>query len=132
MKTRIPKRVYTAQFREAAVRQVLAPGLFPLAVIAPALDRRPELIGDQFQQRRERRLIDAQDDAGETQVAELHREAQTVRGPAPLADDGQVGVAEGVVPDQVILGLRQRQEAFPLGGGQNRTARHGQVSRTYW
>ena len=39
--------------------------------------------------------------------------------PAPLADDGQVGVAEGVVPDQVILGLRQCQEAFPLGGGQD-------------
>jgi hypothetical protein len=26
--------------------------------------------------------------------------------------------------DQVVLGVRQRQQAFPLGGGQDRTAGH--------
>ena len=43
--------------------QVLAPGLFPLAILAPAFDANLELVSDQFQQRRKRRLIDAQYDA---------------------------------------------------------------------
>ena len=34
-----------------------------------------ELVGDQSQQGRERRLIDAKDDARKAQVAELHGEA---------------------------------------------------------
>ena len=89
--------------------QVLAPGLFPLTIVAPGLDRHLELISDQFQQRRGRRLIDAQNDAGETQVTELYREAQTVSRPAPLPDDREVGIAERVMSDQVVLGVRQRQ-----------------------
>jgi hypothetical protein len=40
--------------------QVLAPGLLPLPVVVPAFDTGLELVGDQFQQGRERRLIDAQ------------------------------------------------------------------------
>ncbi len=55
--------------------QVLAPGLFPLAVLVPAFDADLELVGDQSQQGRERRLIDAKDDARKAQVAELHGEA---------------------------------------------------------
>src|SRR6218665_3147031 len=43
---------------------------------------------------------------------------------APLPDDGQVAFAERVVTDQVILGVRQRQQAFALGGGEDRTAGH--------
>jgi hypothetical protein len=38
---------------------------------------------------------------------------------APLPDDGEVGFAERVVTDQLILGVRQRQQAFALGGGQD-------------
>ncbi len=104
--------------------QVLAPGLLPLPVLVPAFDADLELVGDQFQQGRERRLIDAKDDAGKAQVAELHREAQPVGRAAPLPDDGEVGFAERVVTDQLILGVRQRQQAFALGGGQDRTAGH--------
>jgi hypothetical protein len=61
--------------------QVLAPGLLPLPVLVPAFDADLELVGDQFQQGQERRLIDAKDDAGKAQVAELHREAQRFAGP---------------------------------------------------
>src|SRR6218665_4172133 len=43
---------------------------------------------------------------------------------APLPYDGQVAFAERVVTDQVILGVRQRQQAFALGGGEDRTAGH--------
>ena len=55
--------------------QVLAPGLLPLPVFVPAFDADLELVGDQSQQGRERRLIDAKDDARKAQVAELHGEA---------------------------------------------------------
>jgi hypothetical protein len=48
-------------------------------------------------------------------VAELHREAQPIGRAAPLPDDG--AFAERVVTDQLILGVRQRQQAFALGGG---------------
>ena len=64
-------------------------------------------------------LPDTKDDAGKAQVAELYREAQPVCRPASLPDDRQIGVAERVVADQIILGVRQRQQAFPLGGGQD-------------
>jgi hypothetical protein len=53
----------------------------PLPVLVPAFDADLELVGDQFQQGRKRRLIDAKDDAGKAQVAELHREAQPVGRP---------------------------------------------------
>ncbi len=99
--------------------QVLAPGLLPLPVFVPAFDADLELVGDQFQQGRKRRLIDAQDDTKKAQVTELHGEAQPVGRAAPLPDDGEVGFAERVVTDQLILGVRQRQQAFALGGGQD-------------
>jgi hypothetical protein len=96
-----------------------------LPVLVPAFDVDLELLGDQFQQGRKRLFIDAKDGAGKAQVAELHGEAQPVSWPAPLPDDGEVGVAERVVTDQLILGVRQRQQAFALGGGEDRTAWHG-------
>ena len=104
--------------------QVLAPGLFPLPVVVPAFNTDLELVGDQFQQGQEQRLIDAKENAGKAQVAKLHREAQPVRRPAPLPDDRKVTITERVMPDQIVLGVRQRQQAFPLGGGQDGTTRH--------
>jgi hypothetical protein len=83
-----------------------------------------ELVGDVPQQWWKWWLIDAQKDAGEAQVAELHNKAQPVRCPSVLPDDRQVGIAERVVPDQVVLGVRQGQQAFTLDGGQDRTAGH--------
>ena len=106
------------------LHQVLAPGLLPLPVVVPAFDADLELVGDQFQQRLERRLIDAKNDAGKAQVAKLHGEAQPVGWPAPLPDDGEVGFVECVMSNQFVLGVRQRQQAFPLGGGQYGTTRH--------
>ena len=97
--------------------QVLAPGLLPLPVLVPAFDADLELFGDHFQQGLERRLIDAEDDARKAQVAELHGEAQAVGRAPPLPDDGDVGFAERVVTDQLILGVRQGQQAVALGGG---------------
>jgi hypothetical protein len=35
---------------------------------------------------------------------------------APLPDDGQIAFAERVVTDQLILGVRQRQQAYALSG----------------
>ena len=107
------------------LHQVLAPCLFPLAVLVPAFDADLELVGDQLQQGRKRWLIDAKDDTRKAQVAELHGEAQPVGRTAPLPDDGQVGVAERVVTDQFFLGVRQCQQVVTLGGGQDRTAWHG-------
>ena len=104
--------------------QVLAPGLLPLAVLVPAFDADLELVGDQLQQGRNGSCIDAQDDAGKAQVTELHREAQPIGWPAPLSDDREVGIVECVMSDQVVLGVRQRQQAFPLGGGQDGTTWH--------
>jgi hypothetical protein len=63
------------------------------------------VFGRQFQQERKRRLTDAKDDAGEAQVTELNRKAQAICRPAPLADDGEIGLAERVVADQLVLGI---------------------------
>jgi hypothetical protein len=62
-------------------------------------------------------MVNAQDDAGETQVAELHRESQAVCSPASLIDDGKIGLAERVVPDQLIICVWQRKQTLPLNGG---------------
>lgn len=45
MKTKIPKRVYTAQFREAAVRQVLDAGR-SASEVARSLDISPKTLGN--------------------------------------------------------------------------------------
>ena len=81
-----------------------------------------------FQQRRKRRLIDAKDDTGKAQVAELHGEAQAVGRAAPLPNDGQVGVAKRVLTNQFFLGIWQCQQAVTLGNGQDRTAWHDKAS----
>jgi hypothetical protein len=75
------------------------------------------LIGSQVQQGRKRRFVNAKSDAGKAQVAELHGEAETVRTSAPLIDDGKVRFAERIVPDQLIICVRQRKQTFPLCGG---------------
>jgi len=77
--------------------QVLAPGLLPLPVLVPAFDANLELVGDQLQQGRKRWLIGAKDDTGKAQVAELDGKAQAIRRPAPLPDNGKIGIAERVM-----------------------------------
>jgi aspartate-semialdehyde dehydrogenase len=68
--------------------------------------------------RRKRRLIDAQDDTRKAQVTELHGEAQPVGQPRRCRMMER-SVSLNVVTDQLILGVRQRQQAFALGGGQD-------------
>jgi hypothetical protein len=51
-------------------------------------------------------------------------EAQPIRWPAPLTDDSEVAVAECVVPNQLVVGVRQRQQALPLCGGKNGATWH--------
>jgi hypothetical protein len=93
--------------------QVIAPRLFSLPIFIPAFCRNRELVGNRFQLRREGRMVNAQDDSGEAQIAELHCEPQTVCGPAPLIDDGKVGLAERVMPDQLIVCVWQTQADSP-------------------
>ena len=99
--------------------QVLAPCLLALAVLIPAFHRHLELCRHHAQQGRERRLIGTQKDARESQIAKLDGEAQPIRRAATLTDDRQIGFVERVVPDQFIFGVRQCQQAFALGRGQD-------------
>lgn len=54
--------------------QVLAPRLFALPIFILAFCRNLELVGNQFQQRWEGLIVNAQDVTWETQVAELYCE----------------------------------------------------------
>jgi len=103
---------------------VFAPGLGTLTVVCPGLGWHLQLRGHQAQQGWERLRIRRERHAGKAHVAELHCKAQVVRWPSMLADDGKVGIAERVIPDQVVLGVRQREQAFLLGSRQNGTAGH--------
>ena len=77
----------------------------PTCVMVPAFHRHLELCGHHAQQGRKWRIIDAQEDARESQVAKLHGEAQSIRGAATLTDHRQVGFVERVVPYQFVFGI---------------------------
>lgn len=83
--------------------QMFSSCLVPLAIFSPTLRRRVELRGHQAQQGRERRFLGAEYHAWIAHVAKLHRVAQAVCWSAMLAKDGQVGLAERVMPDQAVL-----------------------------
>jgi hypothetical protein len=100
-------------------QKVLAACLGPLAVIRPGFEWHLQLRCHQTQQWRERLLVYREHHAGIAHVAELHGEAQAVGRATPLPDDGQVGFTKRVVTDQLIFGVRQCQQAFSLGGGQD-------------
>jgi hypothetical protein len=104
--------------------QVFAPRLPAAAIFVPFLRGCFELRGHQPQQGRIRRRVDAERHSGKTQVAEQDREAQAIGRAAPLPDDRQVGLAQAVMPDEFLFTLGQRQQAFALGGGKDRAARH--------
>ena len=42
--------------------------------------------------------------------------AEPVRRPAMLLDNIEICIGERVVPDQIVVGIRQRRQAFLLGG----------------
>src|SRR5260363_344464 len=83
---------------------VLAPGLLPMSVLAPAFDTDLELADKLFQQGRKRRLIHTQDDPGIAHVGKQQGETQSIGRAALLPDDAQIAVTELVVADQLIFG----------------------------
>ena len=58
------------------------------------------LASDHRQQRRGRLRIGRQDAPRIAQAAQLHRKAEPVVVPTPLTDDGQVVLAQRVMPDE--------------------------------
>jgi hypothetical protein len=58
--------------------QVLPPGLGTTAIICPSTNRDSELAGYKMKEGSKRQLIDAEDNTGKTEIAELDRKAQSV------------------------------------------------------
>ena len=85
--------------------QVFAPGFLPLCILRPTRRIEPQLPPDPLQQGRRHLSAGQQALPGEAQQAQLHRDAQAVGVAAPLTDQRQVGFAEGVVPDEFVLGI---------------------------
>ena len=83
------------------------------------LDADLELVGDQFQQGRKRRLIDARDDTVKAQEQSCTAKLLQLVGSTRRCRMMERSVSLNVVTDQLILGVRQRQQAFMLGGGQD-------------
>src|SRR5271163_2118940 len=104
--------------------QVLSSGLWAVAVLSPMLDRNLDLPGHQMKQGSKRQLIYAEHNAGIAKVAELHSKAEPVSRATTLPNNGQIGLTQGVTPDQVVSVVRQREQALPLGGGKDGTTGH--------
>jgi len=73
---------------------VLATRLGALPIVSPCLRWHLQLRGHQAQQWREWFFIHRKCYAGIAHVTELYSEAQPIRRPAPLTNEGQIGVAE--------------------------------------
>jgi len=82
------------------------------------------LPSDPLQQGHRQGSVGQQALTGEAQQTQLHCDAEAVGVAAPLPDQGKVGFAECVVPDEFVLGIGQSQEAVALGGGEDRTTGH--------
>lgn len=83
MKTRIPKRVYTAQFREAAVRQVIDAGR-SASEVARSLDISPKTLGNWVRQARRgqplvNRAAAVQVDEAQAELSRLRSEVARLR-----------------------------------------------------
>ena len=105
--------------------ELIISGLRSGRVVGQDIRGKVELIGDENQYLPWHDFAGLQQAAGEPQGTELDGKAQAiVRPPAPR-DDGEVSRAECVMPDQVGLGRRQREQCFKLGVGDGATTRHG-------
>ena len=104
---------------------VLASGLVAPCVGIPQCARDLQLSGDDTEQRRRRRLLDAQGSARLTQVAKLNRNSQPVLRPAMLPNKGAVGSVQALMSDEFTLIGREREQGIALGGCQYFAARHG-------
>ncbi len=113
----------------AQLQGVLATGHVALAVLCPARRIGLDLLGHPQDDRLGQLAVSAQRVAGVAQQAELHGEAEAVGVAAPLTDQRQVGVVEGVVADQVILAFWQREQGALLRGREDQATRHVSVVR---
>ena len=85
--------------------QVFAPGFIALGVQRPACGISAQLPSDPLQQGHRHCGIGKQSLTRKAQQAQLHPYTEPVRVAAPLANQRQVGLAEGVEPDQLIFGI---------------------------
>ncbi len=104
--------------------QVFAPGFLALGILRPTCRVEPQLPPDPLQQGSRHGGVWQQSLAREAQQAQLHCDAQAIGVAAPLTDQRQIGLAEGVVPDEFVFGVGQGQQAVALSSGQDRTAGH--------
>jgi hypothetical protein len=65
----------------------------------------------------------------DTEVAQLHREAEPVVVAAPLVDDRQVAFRKGVVPDAFLLRRGEGKQVVALGGRQQAAAGYEHTPR---
>src|ERR1700723_2846997 len=94
--------------------QVFSSRLCAVAVLSPMLDRNLDLPGHQMKQGSKRQLIYAKHNAGIAKIAELHSKAEPISRITTLPNDGQIGLTEGVTPNQVVSVGRQREQVLPL------------------
>ena len=87
------------------LKQMLAPGFFPLCILRPARWVDAQLSSDPLQQGHWHGGIGQQALTGEAQQAQLRGDAQPIGVAAPLANQRQVGFTEGIVPDEFIFGV---------------------------
>ena len=95
---------------------MLAPRFGALTVVVPDVASQLELVGHDAEQGRVEFHVSSERDARIAHVAKLYGEAQPICRASMLSNAGQVGIAEGVKPDQLIFGVRQGQQAVALGG----------------
>ena len=104
--------------------QVLVPGLGPDRVVGELVPGQVELASDEIHDGRRHELARSQQAARVAEHAQLQREAELVAGAPPHTDVLQVLVAQGVVPQQVRLALRQGEQGRPLPAGQDGSPCH--------
>ena len=76
------------------------------------LNRNLSLARNKMKQRRKWQRVHVKHDARKAQVTELHGKAQPVRRATPLPDDGKIGFAQGVSPDQILTVIGQGKQTL--------------------
>src|SRR5450631_4212580 len=104
---------------------MLTPGLVTRRISLPQGRRNFELRADHAQERRRRLLGAIEDPPWVAQYTELYRDAQPVVRPAMLADEGEIGAVQRVVPYPLGLLERDGQKRLALVRRQQLTAWHG-------
>src|SRR5260364_323136 len=102
--------------------------LCPLPVLSPNVERSFKLGCHEAQHRRKRGLFYLQHPAWGAHVTQLDCKSQLSGSLATLANDGQIRLAERVMPNQGILIFRQRSQTLAFRCRQHPTTRHGCLS----